>query len=213
MNDRRVILVGGGGHALVVADAARLAGLTLAGVFDDNPRCRLVTLLGLHHHGTLADLAARSAPLHPAPLHLALGDNDLRARTSHSLDHAPDRAPDRKLATIIHPRAIVADSASLAPGVFVGPGAIVNALARIAQGAILNSGAIVEHDCAVGPFAHIAPGAALGGEVSIGERTLIGLGARVLPGVKIGARCVVGAGAVVTRDLPDGSTVRGIPAR
>jgi acetyltransferase-like isoleucine patch superfamily enzyme len=35
----------------------------------------------------------------------------------------------------------------------------------------------------------------------------------VLPGVKIGARCVVGAGAVVTRDLPDGSTVRGIPAR
>lgn len=205
MNDRRVILVGGGGHALVVADAAQRAGLTPAGVYDDNPTCRAVTLLNLPWLGPLSALPDHAAP----SLHLALGDNHLRARTAHSIEHAPDR----KLHTISHPRAIVADSASLAPGVFVGPGAIVNPCARIAHAVIVNSGAIVEHDCSVAPFAHIAPGAALGGEVSIGERTLIGLGARVLPGVKIGARCVVGAGAVVTRDLPDGSTVRGIPAR
>lgn len=212
MSDRRVILVGGGGHALVVADAAEHAGLTLVGVFDDNSRCRAVTLLGLPHLGTLSALAAHAAhptPLHQAALHLALGDNDLRARVAASL---PQTLP-HPLATILHPAAIVSPSAVISPGVFIAPGAIVNAQARIAPAAIINSGAIIEHDCAIASFAHIAPGAVLGGEVTVGERTLIGLGARVLPGLTIGAGCVVGAGAVVTRNLPDASRVRGIPAR
>lgn len=41
----------------------------------------------------------------------------------------------------------------------------------------------------------------------------IGSGAVILPGVHIGLRAVVGAGAVVTRDVPDGVTVVGNPAR
>jgi UDP-2-acetamido-3-amino-2,3-dideoxy-glucuronate N-acetyltransferase len=41
----------------------------------------------------------------------------------------------------------------------------------------------------------------------------IGSNATVLGGVTIGERAVVGAGAVVTRDVPDGATVAGVPAR
>jgi len=48
---------------------------------------------------------------------------------------------------------------------------------------------------------HIAHGAA------------IGLGANLLPGVRIGVGAVVGAGAVVTKDVPDGSLVMGVPAK
>lgn len=33
------------------------------------------------------------------------------------------------------------------------------------------------------------------------------------PGLRIGRWAVVGAGAVVVRDVPDGATVVGIPAR
>jgi acetyltransferase-like isoleucine patch superfamily enzyme len=51
------------------------------------------------------------------------------------------------------------------------------------------------------------------------ERTLvargasIGAGAVLLPGLRVGAGATVGAGAVVTRDVPDGATVVGNPAR
>ncbi len=47
----------------------------------------------------------------------------------------------------------------------------------------------------------------------LGDNVFIGAGARVLGGIKVGSDVVIGANAVVIRDLPDGATVVGIPAR
>ena len=49
--------------------------------------------------------------------------------------------------------------------------------------------------------------------IEIGREVWIGRGAMVLPGVRIGDRAVVGANAVVTRDVPAGARVAGVPAR
>jgi len=42
---------------------------------------------------------------------------------------------------------------------------------------------------------------------------LIGAGATIIQGIHVGASSVVGAGAVVTKDVREGVTVMGIPAR
>ena len=47
----------------------------------------------------------------------------------------------------------------------------------------------------------------------MGDRCLIGMGAILLEGVRIGAGSIVGAGAVVTKDVPAGVLVAGVPAK
>ena len=48
---------------------------------------------------------------------------------------------------------------------------------------------------------------------TIGSRVLIGSGAKVLGNIVIGNNVTIGANAVVTKDVPHGATVVGIPAR
>jgi acetyltransferase EpsM len=93
------------------------------------------------------------------------------------------------------------------------PGAIVNAKSNIGKHCILNTNSSVDHECVLGDFVHIAPAATLAGNVEVGEGSLIGMGAVVLPYVKIGKWCKIGAGAVVVKDVPDGKTVIGVPAK
>jgi acetyltransferase-like isoleucine patch superfamily enzyme len=49
--------------------------------------------------------------------------------------------------------------------------------------------------------------------VTVGKSVWIGSGATILPGVTIGDRAVVAAGAVVTKDVPEGTVVAGVPAK
>ncbi|HEX6374708.1 MAG TPA: serine O-acetyltransferase EpsC [Allosphingosinicella sp.] len=48
---------------------------------------------------------------------------------------------------------------------------------------------------------------------TIGNHVIIGSGAQVLGPIKVGDRARIGANAVVTKDVPEGATMVGIPAR
>ena len=73
---------------------------------------------------------------------------------------------------------------------------------------------------AIGDDVHIRHNTTLGlarrndeGKPIIGNRVDIGAGAAILGAVTIADDCVIGANSVVMRDLPNGATVFGVPAR
>lgn len=51
------------------------------------------------------------------------------------------------------------------------------------------------------------------GRIEVGRYSFIGARSIIMPGVTIGDNCVIGAGSVVTKDVPSGTVVAGVPAR
>jgi sugar O-acyltransferase (sialic acid O-acetyltransferase NeuD family) len=141
-----------------------------------------------------------------AGVHIAIGNNAAREKEAAAWGHA-------RLATVMHPAAMVSALAEIGAGCFVAAGAIVGPGARVGMGAIVNHGAVVDHDVQLGAFCHVAPNATLGGAVRIGRRVLVGASAVVLPGNTIADDVVVGAGAVVNTPLLEAGTYVGVPAR
>ena len=112
---------------------------------------------------------------------------------------------------VIHPSAVIAGSARLGEAGVFAAGCVVNPEAEIGDNVIVNTNATVEHDVKLGYGVHIAPGAVVLGAAEIGDNTFIGAGAVINPMCKVGKNCIVGSGAVVIKDVPDNSTVVGVP--
>lgn len=51
------------------------------------------------------------------------------------------------------------------------------------------------------------------GKIEIHSNVFVGAGATIMYGVTIGEKCIVAAGAVVTKNVPAGSVVAGVPAK
>jgi serine O-acetyltransferase len=81
-------------------------------------------------------------------------------------------------------------------------------------------GIVVNDECRIGANCNLSQGVTLGqanrgpraGAPRIGDRVYVGPGAKVLGAVSVGSDAAIGANAVVTRDVPDGAVVVGIPA-
>ena len=202
-----LVLVGGGGHALVVAEAAAGANFEVVGFLDDNPDA----VLGRSPNGTIR-VGHMNELDRIGDRRWILGVGHLAFRAA-VIDRLIQLEHGTGAATVIHPTAVVSPTARIGVGVFIGPRAVVNARAVVMDHAIVNTGAIVEHECVVGFNTHIAPGVVLAGRVRVGTQTLVGVGARVLPDLSIGDRCIIGAGTVVVRSVLDERTVVGVPGR
>lgn len=202
----RLVVLGGGGHGRVVADAARGLGCYDAIVFLDDAPDRAKAEADFPVIGHCQDL---DGVLRPGDTCIvAIGDNDERRALLDRIDELG--AP---LATIVDRSASISAACRLGAGSVVLPQAAVNIGSVLERGCIVNTGATVDHDCRLGECVHVAPGSHLGGDVSVGAMSWIGIGASVRHGIEIGSGVMVGAGAAVVSPVPDGCTVVGVPAR
>jgi sugar O-acyltransferase (sialic acid O-acetyltransferase NeuD family) len=119
-----------------------------------------------------------------------------------------------KLTSVISPDARVGRlNVFLGEGINIMAGAVVTQNISIGVGTLVNANATIHHDCRIGDYCELSPGCHLLGNVRMGARTFVGAGAVILPNNVIGSDVVIGAGAVVTKDIPNGMMVKGVPAK
>jgi UDP-3-O-[3-hydroxymyristoyl] glucosamine N-acyltransferase len=83
----------------------------------------------------------------------------------------------------------------------------------IETGAKVDNLVHVAHNVRIGSHAMVIADAMLGGSTDIGDRSWVAPSACIRDGLTVGSDALVGLGAVVTRDVPEGQTVAGNPAR
>ena len=191
-------LFGASGHAKVICDILMLRNIPVRGFIEDDPEKK--ELWAIPVVGTTDQYNSEWQPCI-----ISIGNHHIRRRIADRIRFRYEKA--------IHPTAILASSVRVDEGTVIMAGVAVNPDTTIGKHVILNTRCSVDHDCHIGDYVHIAPGATLCGGITVGEGTLIGAGATILPNITIGKWSTIGGGAVVTRDVPDGVTVVGNPAR
>lgn len=195
----KLIIIGASGHGKVVADIAALNGYKDIVFLDNDPEiknCAGYLVLGPDTMTSELD----------GDVFVAVGNAEIRKKLM-------ERDENRNFPVLIHPSAVIAESAEVGAGSVVMAGAVINPEARIGKGCIINTSSSVDHDCMVGDYVHISVGAHLSGTVVVGTGTWIGAGAIVSNNVDICGECMIGAGAVVIKDIKEPGTYVGVPAR
>jgi sugar O-acyltransferase (sialic acid O-acetyltransferase NeuD family) len=142
-----------------------------------------------------------------------IGSPQLREKTMERV-----AAAGLVFATVIHPRVERSRWVDIGEGTVICAGNILTTNIRLGQHVQINLDCTIGHDVVMGDFTTLAPGAHVSGCVHFGLRVYVGTGAVIINGLPhapliIGDDAVIGAAACVTKSVPPGVTVVGVPAR
>jgi acetyltransferase EpsM len=205
-----LLIIGAGAQAKVILEICRLNGnQEVAGLIDLSPDERLkggsfmgVPVLG--GLGILQDLK----PQECEGVIVACSPNEQRAELTSLVTNL-----NYKCLSAIHPKAVVASTATVGEGSVIHPLAVLQPFSTIGRGVVVQSHSVVSHDCILEDFVSVAPNVTIAGHVRIGRYSYVYSGATIIPRVKVGERSKLGAGAIIVRDVPAGATVMAMPSR
>jgi len=115
--------------------------------------------------------------------------------------------------SLIHPGVHVGLNTKIGRGCIVRTECSISCDITIGDFVTIMGYSVLGHDCIVKDWSHLGAYSFLGGFSEVGELSTLHPGSRLLPHKKVGSNAVVGAGSVVLRNVKQGATVFGVPAK
>lgn len=199
--NKDVVLIGGGGHAKVIADIVLRSGDTLLGFLDDSLPVG-TSICGFKVIGRVEDYEKFKS----AYFLIAIGSNEVRKTISEKLTQV-------NWYTAVHPSVQISTlGVSIGEGSVIMANSVIGSCADVGKHSIINTSCVIEHDNHIGDYTHISPNATLCGTVSVGNLCHIGAGATVINNISVCENVCIGAGATVIRNIEKSGTYVGVPA-
>lgn len=139
---------------------------------------------------------------------LAIGDIESKKRIAERM-----KARDIKFITLIHPTAIVANSAYIGEGVILCPFVLVSAHVVLGDFVMMNFYSSCGHDAKVGRYGIFSPYASVNGFVMMEDEVFLGTHATVTGYRKVGQGARISANSVAMDDVPARAFVFGVPGK
>lgn len=114
---------------------------------------------------------------------------------------------------LIHHRSSVGRNTKVGIGCILCGGVAISCDCTIGDYVTLQSECILGHDACVGDYSHFHSRVFMGGKSCVAEGVHVGYGAFLHPKKKVGTYATLAAGAYVFRNVQDGRTVVGNPAK
>lgn len=209
-NKKGLLIAGASGHGKVLADIATKSKQYERILFLDDDK-NIHEVMSFPVIGTIMpdmDLFVRWFRHSNIEIIIAIGDSQIRMKKQEMFEKT-----GMKIATLIHPSAVIGQNVFIGAGTTVMANAVINSATKIGKGCIINTMASVDHDNLIEDYVHISVGSHLAGTVSVGRHTWIGIGAIVNNNIKICEDCMIGAGAVVVKNISQKGVYVGIPAK
>lgn len=207
--NRKLILIGGGGHCKACIDVIEQSGnFEIAGILDQE---NLIGQSVLNYSIIGSD--------NDIPKYVGLGYSFLitigQIKSAEARKRLFKYLEDCKanMATVISPLAYISKYAKVGAGTIVMHNVTINAGAGIGVNCILNTGCNVEHDAVIGDHVHISTHSVVNGDCEIGAEVFIGSNATISSQIKILNNSIIGAGAVVVREIKEIGVYTGNPAK
>lgn len=117
-----------------------------------------------------------------------------------------------KFMNVIHYSALLSANIEFGEGVIIGSFSSLSCDCKIGNFVTINSFVAIGHDVTLSDYAHVNSYAAINGGVEVGPLAVVNTHAVILPRLSVGQSAVVGAGSVVIKNVPEYTTVFGVPA-
>jgi acetyltransferase-like isoleucine patch superfamily enzyme len=190
--NKRIAIIGAGGHGKVVGEIALLNHYENIFFFDD--KIDEIKSFPFTICGNLDYLKNNLKEY--KDFFVAIGDNYIRHNKIEWL-----KKEKVNFVTLTHPKSTISKFSSLGIGTCVMANAVVNAGTIIKDGVIINTSSSIDHDCIIDDYAHISPNCSLSGHIRIGKFSHLGTGTSIHPGINVGNNVKTGIGSKIFRNI------------